>query len=435
MMKKKIVALFLALCLCASLLPTPVLAVEDVTLGPGEQEELVNFLSRFCAWSGDYYSADRSFPSGELKREPEDSDYSNGKAYELPNYLFDNVFEELLKPFSYFCYDSTIYPGEKRTEFWGERDPLGKWNSYVKTNAQTLDWILENIFNCPKTTIEKLKASALTVPTDSRANLSVGGYNYFGDGAHFYYLDGYYYSELNGAGNSSGRLSIDGVRKMGTQYMVSFSYRDEYDDAPFVLYALVARKTIGAQGYWSLYYLNSTADLEDPFNNGGFFDVHTVDYYHQPILWAVEKGITYGTSWSDFSPEATCTKAQILTFLWRANGQPEPTVSGNPFVDVNSSDYYYKAALWAAEKGMITSTTVRANDPCTRAMVVNYLWRLTGKPAVSGSSFTDIPAGEDAQAVAWAVSKGITNGTGNGKFSPNNICTRGQIVTFLYRAR
>lgn len=171
-----------------------------------------------------------------------------------------------------------------------------------------------------------------------------------------------------------------------------------------------------------------------PQDQGKYFsDVAPDAYYYTPVQWAVQKGIGYGTGTYTFSPEMTCTKAQILTFLWRSQGQPEPTVSGNPFVDVYTSDYYFKALLWAAEKGMITKTTVRPNDPCTRAMVVNYLWRLAGKPAVSEYSFTDVPAGEDAQAVAWAVSKGITNGTGNGTFSPNAICTRGQIVTFLYR--
>lgn len=168
---------------------------------------------------------------------------------------------------------------------------------------------------------------------------------------------------------------------------------------------------------------------------GGFVDVKESDYFADAVLWAAEKNITSGTSATTFSPGTTCNRAQILTFLWRANGSPEPTAA-NPFTNVKPADYFYKAALWAAEKGLVSGSAFGANTNCTRAMTVEYLWKVAGSPTPSANaSFTDIPANADyAQAVAWAVENKITSGTGGGKFSPAATCTRGQIVTFLYRA-
>lgn len=165
----------------------------------------------------------------------------------------------------------------------------------------------------------------------------------------------------------------------------------------------------------------------------GFIDVKAGDYFAGPVLWAVEKGITSGTSKTTFSPNQNCTKAQILTFLWRASGSPKPAGS-NPFSDVRGGDYYADAAAWAYEKGMVSSGTFGGNVPCTRSMAVTYLWKLAGSPAASGSSFVDVPANAAyAQAVSWAVEKGITAGTSATTFSPDQTCTRGQIVTFLHR--
>ena len=166
-----------------------------------------------------------------------------------------------------------------------------------------------------------------------------------------------------------------------------------------------------------------------------FTDVVPTAYYADAVQWAVEKDITSGTSANTFSPGVTCSKAQILTFLWRANGSPEPTAS-NPFTDIKPSDYFYKAAVWAAEKGMVSGTTFGANIDCTRAMTVEYIWKAAGSPSTSNkASFTDVPANANyAQAVAWAVEQKITSGTGKNTFSPSFTCTRGQIVTFLYRA-
>lgn len=160
---------------------------------------------------------------------------------------------------------------------------------------------------------------------------------------------------------------------------------------------------------------------------GGFTDVKTGDYFAEPVMWAVEKKITAGTSATTFAPNATCTQSQILTFLWRAKGEPKPTGT------VSGTQYYATAAQWAKEQGLTDNFSAEAD--CTRAMVVTYLWKLAGSPKTGTSNFSDVPTNADyAQAVAWAVEQGITSGTGNGQFSPNSTCTRGQIVTFLYRA-
>lgn len=168
----------------------------------------------------------------------------------------------------------------------------------------------------------------------------------------------------------------------------------------------------------------------------GFIDVSEGAYYFNPIQWAIENQITSGTSTTTFSPNETCTNAQILSFLWRANGSPEPTIK-NPFADVKNSDYYYKAALWAYENGLVSGSFLGSGTKCTRSMTVEYLWKVVGSPSSNKeTTFTDVPANADyAKAVAWAVEKGITSGTGATTFSPNETCTRAQIVTFLYRIR
>ena len=168
-----------------------------------------------------------------------------------------------------------------------------------------------------------------------------------------------------------------------------------------------------------------------------FTDVPDDAYYAASVQWAVAHEITSGTGdGTTFSPNETCSKAQILTFLWHANGSPNPTAA-NPFSDIKTDDYYYKAALWAAENSLISGSTFNANTDCTRAMTVEYLWKAAGSPTPTGkASFTDVlPGAEFAQAVTWAVEQEITNGTGDGTtFSPDATCTRGQIVTLLHHA-
>lgn len=169
-----------------------------------------------------------------------------------------------------------------------------------------------------------------------------------------------------------------------------------------------------------------------------FVDVKSGDYYFDAVQWAVEKGITEGTSATTFSPDMSCTRAQMVTFLWRAAGSPAPKSMVNPFTDVTASDYYYNAVLWAVENSITTGVSADRFAPgatVSRAQTVTFLYRAAGSPASGSSSFSDVSASDYyAAAVAWAVQNGITTGTGNGKFSPEQDCTRAQIVTLLYRA-
>lgn len=160
-----------------------------------------------------------------------------------------------------------------------------------------------------------------------------------------------------------------------------------------------------------------------------FIDVAANAYYADAVAYAVEKGITSGTSATTFSPNENCTRAQIITFLWRAAGSPEPKNSP-AFTDVKADAYYAKATAWAAENGMTSGDVFAPDSPCTREMAVVFMWKYAGNPDAAQASFTDV----SSAAVNWAVETGVTSGTSSTTFSPDNICTRAQIVTFLYRA-
>lgn len=177
------------------------------------------------------------------------------------------------------------------------------------------------------------------------------------------------------------------------------------------------------------------ADAAEPVNP--FVDVSGGAYYEDAVLWAVREGITSGTTATTFSPGASCTRAQMVTFLWRAAGSPKASGS-NPFRDVSADTYYYDAVLWAVENGITSGISADAFAPdamVTRAQTVTFLYRAAGSPAATpGSSFSDVSGNAYyADAVSWAVEKGITTGTAAAAFSPDADCTRAQIVTFLYR--
>ena len=173
-----------------------------------------------------------------------------------------------------------------------------------------------------------------------------------------------------------------------------------------------------------------------------FIDVKASDFFYEPVKWAVNNKITNGTSSTTFSPYKNCNRAEIVTFLWRAAGSPEPTVTRNPFTDVNSvrDASYYKAILWASQKGITagsTATTFSPYQECTRSQIVTFLYRYAGKPSGYYSNpFKDVSSVNEASyynAILWAVGKGITQGTSTTTFSPYASCTRGEAVTFLYR--
>ena len=170
-----------------------------------------------------------------------------------------------------------------------------------------------------------------------------------------------------------------------------------------------------------------------------FTDVDKDDFYYDPVLWAVGEGITNGVTETTFAPDASCTRAQAVTFLWRAAGCPAPTSTTMTFTDVPAGSFYYDAVLWAIENGITkgtSTTTFSPNDTCDRGQIVTFLYRAMKSPEANATNpFQDVAADAYyADAVLWAVEKGVTTGTSATTFSPNADCTRGQIVTFLYRA-
>ena len=178
--------------------------------------------------------------------------------------------------------------------------------------------------------------------------------------------------------------------------------------------------------------------MEDNSMLNFFYDVPNNAYFYEAVKWAVENGITTGVGNDLFAPEQPCTRAQIVTFLWRAAGSPEPKGAASGMTDVVSGGYYEKAVAWAIENGITTGTTTSTFSPdatCTRAQAVTFLARALKAKAASAAEFSDVPTDSYfADAVAWAAANGVTEGIGGGLFGSDNDCTRGQIVTFLYRA-
>ena len=174
-------------------------------------------------------------------------------------------------------------------------------------------------------------------------------------------------------------------------------------------------------------------------NDNPFADVKNGDYFYNPVLWAAKENITSGTTDTTFSPNESCTRGQTVTFLWRAAGSPEPTTTVNPFTDVKENDYFYKAVLWAYENGITQGTSVSEFSPSatvTRGQTVTFLYRSAGENTNGENPFTDVRAGDYYyDSVLWAYGNDITSGTSIATFSPNEDCLRGQIVTFLYRCK
>ena len=201
------------------------------------------------------------------------------------------------------------------------------------------------------------------------------------------------------------------------------------------MYDVRTETVIFTTRHFSLYVIgHEDLQVENPFT-----DVSDGAYYYNAVLWAVENGITTGTSETTFGPDAACTRAQMMTFLWRAAGSPKPAGTTNPFTDVDTNAYYYDAVLWAVENGITNGTgtnTFSPDLPCTRAQMATFLWRAAGspEPVSTTSLFTDVPA--DAyyyDAVLWAAENGITSGNGANTYGPDAACTRAQMVTFLWR--
>ena len=249
----------------------------------------------------------------------------------------------------------------------------------------------------------------------------------------------------------------------------AFGYLGDYDVNVFGKYEIICDEKV--EGFTITGYENTEAHRYAKENEflfislgktaASFQDVVKDSYYYSAVRWAVENGITNGTSETKFSPSATCTRGQVVTFLWRAKGSPDVILSdseesqtdsgdassqapendtANPFTDVSATAYYYKPVLWAVQNGVTSgtsATTFSPGKPCTRGQVVTFLWRAEGEPepAADETPFTDVQMNAYYyKAVLWAVENGVTQGTSATKFSPNATCTRAQVVTFLYRA-
>ena len=196
----------------------------------------------------------------------------------------------------------------------------------------------------------------------------------------------------------------------------------------------------GSGHSYSYYTIKATAGAGGSISPGVFVDVATGSYYEDAVDWAVENGITKGTDDTHFSPDGICTRAQAVTFLWRTAGSPKPETRAMPFTDVAAGSYYYDAVLWAVENGITkgtSDTTFSPNMTCSRAQIVAFLWRSEKSPAAgTANPFADVKStAYYADAVLWAVKENITKGTTSTTFSPNADCTRAQIVTFLWRCK
>lgn len=251
------------------------------------------------------------------------------------------------------------------------------------------------------------------------------------DGA-FYLADITYID--TGAAGGDGNLFLAGGSGSGKKYVISTSKKS------FTYTYLDNQEDLYTDGYLPLSPTAFTPEMSakpKPQPAPSFTDVAEGAYYADAVKWAVTHKplVTNGTSDTTFSPGKDCTEGEILTFLWRAAGEPREGIK-TPMANVKESDYFYDAAQWANDLGMIDPGTFEPSKPCTRAQAVYFIWMAFSQPGDGKSAFTDVP--EDAsyaQAVSWAVEKGITNGDGGDTvFSPDKVCTRGQIVTFLHRA-
>lgn len=264
--------------------------------------------------------------------------------------------------------------------------------------------------------------SAVSAVNEGSLYTYYNGYNY---GGSIKTTDKFYYSA------TASQNAISDVAFLASRYAKT----GETVYIPFTIYARYGTTGTGTR------QLTGTVAIKIG-QTMNFIDVKTTDYFYDSVKWAVNKGVTTGTSSTTFSPYNPCKRAEIVTFLWRAAGSPEPTITRNPFKDVNAVTHssYYKAILWASQKGIAagtSTTTFSPNQVCTRAQIVTFLYRYAGKPSGYYSNpFKDVGATSEASyynAILWASGKGITTGSSPTTFSPYASCNRAEAVTFLYR--
>ena len=277
----------------------------------------------------------------------------------------------------------------------------------------------------------------VTIPKGSTGNRSYT--------AHWRYNGGYRYYTIKATAGVGGSISPNGNVSVREGSDRTFTITPDKGYA--VSNVKIDGKSIGAVRSYTFENVRHAHTIEVSFMKAGgspqtgvFVDVATGSYYEDAVDWAVENGITKGTDDTHFSPDGICTRAQAVTFLWRAAGSPEPETRAMPFTDVPAGSYYYDAVLWAVENGITKGTSetrFSPDDTCTRAQIVAFLWRSEKSPAAgSRNPFADVKStAYYADAVLWAVENDITKGTTNTAFSPDADCTRAQIVTFLWRCK
>ena len=317
--------------------------------------------------------------------------------------------------------------------------------STLKPNAGTLEWVddkgnvLSNDTKVEANTTYKWRFT----PTDGNYTVLTGSIELYhkssSGGSGWYYT----YYTIKATAGTNGSISPSGWTSVRDGRDQTFTITPDKGYA--VAKVLVDGKSVGAVKSYTFKNVTKDHTIEAIFmksngnpQTGVFVDVAEGSYYEEAIDWAVEKGITNGVSSNMFAPNDPCTRAQIVTFLWRAAGSPAPK-SMSSFTDVPADAFYAKAVAWAVENGITSGTgesKFSPNSTCTRAQAVTFLYRASGSPAVSGKAeFSDVSTTAFyADAVAWAAKKGITTGIGGGLFGSDNDCTRGQIVTFLWRA-
>ena len=318
--------------------------------------------------------------------------------------------------------------------------------STLKPNTGTLEWVNDKGNALPGDTKVEANTSYKWRFTPADANYttltgSIELYHKSSSGGGGWY---YTYHTIKATAGANGSISPSGWASVREGWDQTFTITPDKGYA--VAKVLVDGKSVGAVTSYTFKNVTKDHTIEAVFmksngnpQTGVFVDVPEDSYYEEAVDWAVENGITNGVSSDRFDPDGLCTRAQIVTFLWRAAGSPAPKSTGHNFTDVKAGSYYEQAVLWAVENSITvgtSSTTFSPDATCTRAQAVTFLYRASGIPAVSGSAaFSDVATDAYyADAVAWAEKKGITTGIGGGLFGSNNDCTRAQIVTFLWRA-
>ena len=283
---------------------------------------------------------------------------------------------------------------------------------------------------------KKNGGTEITTDTEFPADTTVyAHWTYTGGGGS----SGYSYYTIKATAGTGGSISPSGNVSVREGRDQTFTITPDKGYA--VSNVKIDGRSIGVVKSYTFENVKRAHTIEVSFTRANeFIDVPAGSYYYDAVLWAVENGVTTGISASRFDPDGICTRAQAVAFLWRATGSPKPETRTMPFTDVPVGSYYYDAVLWAVENGITkgtSDTTFNPNDTCTRAQIVSFLWRSEKTPVASSRNlFTDVkPGAYYLDAVLWAVESGITKGTTATKFSPDADCTRAQIVTFLWRCK